>query len=203
MPAVVGDVGFGPHGRDDLDRLPQHPDAVGRRVEVVAVPLELVFVPPGTDPPDQATARHHVDVRGDLRQQRRRTVRRAPDHLPELDAARPLRDRCHRGPALEHCLVRRPRHVVEVVVHPQRVEPEVLGERRDLDRLGPLVDGIGNGAEFHLPSLGHEHTELQAAHLRMFAGSTTSRRRRPCSEFNGPLATSQSAEGLEPPTSSL
>ncbi len=157
--AVVGGVGLGPHRPHDLDGLGQHGDAVLRRQELVAVPPELVLVPPRADPPVEAAAADHVDVRGDLRQQTRVAVRRAPDHLAEPHPGRPLAEGGEGGPALEHRLVGRSGHVVEVVVDPDRVIAEPLGELGDLDRLGPLGFGAVDVDELGLPPLRHEGPE--------------------------------------------
>ena len=76
---------------------------------------------------------------------------------------RALADRRHRRPALEHRLVRRPGHVVEVVVHPDRVVAELLGAHGDLDRLVPLGRRAVDARQLHLPALRHEHAEHDVA----------------------------------------
>ena len=84
-----------------------------------------------------------------------------PDHLPEHDPAGALADRRQRGPALEHRLVGGHGHVVEVVVGPQRVESELLGEHGHLDGLGPLGLRVLDRGQLHLPTLRDEHTERE------------------------------------------
>ena len=98
----------------------------------------------------------------------------AADHLPEADAARQLADRGDRRPALEHRLVGRSGHVVEVVVDPDRVVAELLGELGDLDRLGPLRRGPVDRRQLHLPALGHERPEHDA--VSSWRGTLVARR---------------------------
>ena len=45
------------------------------------------------------------------------------------------------------------RDIMEVVVHPQRVIPQLVSQDRNLYRLIPLVGRIGNGCQLHLPTL--------------------------------------------------
>ena len=103
-------------------------------------------------PQIEPAARDHVDVRGDLREQARVAVRRAADHLAEPDAARALADRGQRRPALEHRLVRGHGHVVEVVVHPERVEAELLGEHA---RSRPPCAHLACGSSIEASSIFH------------------------------------------------
>ena len=49
MTTLVRHVGLAPHRLHDLDGLAQHPDTGLRVGELVAVPVELVFVPPRAD----------------------------------------------------------------------------------------------------------------------------------------------------------
>ena len=105
-------------------------------------------------------------VDGDLGQQPGIAVGVAPHHLAQPHARRALADGGHRRPALEHGLVRRSGHVVEVVVDPDRVVAELLGQHRDLDGLVPLGLGPVDADELHLPALGHERPEDQSvAHV--------------------------------------
>ncbi len=175
--ALVRRLLVGPHRMHDLDALAKHPDAHLRRGELEAVPAVLVLVPAGTDPPVETAAADDVDRRGDLRQHARLAIRVAADHLAEADAAGALADRRHRRPTLEHGFVRGTRHVVEVVVHPDRVVAELLGEHRDLDRLGPFRLGAVDRRELHLPALGQERPEDHVGHARTIGGGHTGKRR--------------------------
>ena len=96
-----------------------------------------------------------------LASRRRVPVRGAADHLAEHDPAGALADGGHRGPALEHRLVGRHGDVVEVVVDPERVEPELLRQHRHLDRLRPLGLRVLDRGQLHLPTLRDEHTERE------------------------------------------
>jgi hypothetical protein len=161
--ALERGLALGPHRPHDLHGLVEHPDPVLRLREVVPVRPVLLLVPAGADTPVEAPTRHHVDVGRDLREQCRAAVAVAPDHLAEPDRRGELADRSDRGPALEHRLLGGPGHVVEVVVHPERVESEPLGELGDLDGLGPLGLGAVDRDQVHLPALGHEHPEHDVA----------------------------------------
>ena len=55
-----------------------------------------------------------------------------------------------------------PRNIMEVVVHPQRVIPQLVSQDRNLYRLIPLVGRIGNGCQLHLPALWDEDTKDNA-----------------------------------------
>ena len=99
-----------------------------------------------------------------LASERRRPVEGAADHLPEPDPAGGLGQRGHGRPALEHGLIGRFRHVVEVVVDPDRVVPRRLGGQGDLLGLGPLGLGVGNADELPLPALRGEHAESNGGH---------------------------------------
>ena len=131
----------------------------GGRREVVAVGPVLVLVPAGPDPPVEPPAADDVDVGRDLGQQCRVAVRGAAHHLAEAHPAGPLAEGRQRGPALEHRLVRRDRDVVEVVVDPERVVAERLGQLRNLDGRGPLGLGALDAGQLGLPALGHERPE--------------------------------------------
>src|SRR5205807_372731 len=72
--AVEGGVLLCPHRRDHLERLAQHPEALGGVRVLVAVRLVLMLVPAGADAEDEAAATHHVDAAGHLREQGRRPV---------------------------------------------------------------------------------------------------------------------------------
>ena len=86
FPPAKDRIGIRPHALDDLDALAQHPDAVLRRRELVAVRLELLLVPAGADAEVEATAADHVEAGADLGGERRLAVAVAADHLPEPDA---------------------------------------------------------------------------------------------------------------------
>ena len=168
--ALVRRLLVGPHRVHDLDALSKHPDAHLRLGELEAVAAVLVLVPAGTDAPVETAAADDVDGRGDLRQHARLAIRVAADHLAEADATRALADRRHRRPALEHGFVGGARDVVEVVVHPDRVVAELLGEHGDLDRLRPLRLGAVDRRQLHLPALGQERPEDHVAHVRTIGG---------------------------------
>ena len=128
--------------------------------ELVAVRLELTLVPAGTDTPVEPTAGDHVDRRGDLGEQTRVRYGVQLTICPSRIARGALADRGHRRPALEHGFVRGHGHVVEVVVDPDRVVTQVLGQRRDLDGSAHLSCGSRDGRQLHLPTLGNERAEL-------------------------------------------
>src|SRR5207344_328575 len=106
--------------------LAQHADAILRPWELEAVALVLVLVPSGTDTPIEAATADHVDRRRDLGEHAGLPIAVASDHLPQPNGRGSLADRGHRRPALEHCFTGRAGHVVEVVVHPDRVIAEGL-----------------------------------------------------------------------------
>ena len=68
-----------------------------RAREREAVRLVLALVPTRADAEDQPAAGEHVDARGFLGEQARVAVRRARDHLAELDRGRVLRERGERA----------------------------------------------------------------------------------------------------------
>ena len=87
-------------------------------------------------------------------------VRRAADHLaePDRDVRWLIAAIVVQHSNIVSCAGTR--HVVEVVVDPDRVVAELLGQHRDLDRLAPTWPaGPSMRGQLHLPALRDEHSE--------------------------------------------
>ena len=115
---------------DDLQRLVEKAEPFGdrRKRRPVSERAVLVLVPAGAETEHDATAARGVDGHGHLREQPRVAVQRAGDDLAEPDARRLAGERGEARPALEH------RRIsvagLQVVVQPDRVEPEPVGRLR-------------------------------------------------------------------------
>ena len=176
--AVVCGLGLRPHRLHNFNALAQHADAILGRRKVVSIAAVLVLIPSGANPPIESSTRNDINRRRDLGQQAWRAIAVAPNHLAEAHTASALANSRHRGPALEHCFVRRHRHIVEVVVEPDRVVPEFFGQHRNLNCPIPLRLGAVDRGQFHLPALRHEHTKRDITHEPTLGAQTSQKRHR-------------------------
>ena len=101
----------------------------GREVESQALVLHVV--PGRTEAEDGAPAADDVERRDDLGQMRRVAIGHAGHHGAQADARGPGRQRAEQRVRIEHRRARAAhrRQLVEVVHHPDRVEPGVLRRR--------------------------------------------------------------------------
>ena len=116
----------------DLHALAEPREPLGHRREAVPVGAPLLLVPSAADAHLDASARDHVDRRGDLREVGGVAVAHARAHLAEAHARGGRRVRRHQRPRLVGRLGRtRHGHRVEVVVDPDRAP---TGRRRPTAR---------------------------------------------------------------------
>src|SRR5205085_4257095 len=93
----------------------------------------LELEPAGTDAEVQAPAAHVIERRGHLRGDARMAVRVAVDERADARAARRLRERGERRPALEARAVGVDEDRVEVVEVPERVVAPAVGFLPDVE----------------------------------------------------------------------
>ena len=162
--AVERDSSVAPGVAHDLDALvePAQPDACRR--EAVPVGLPLVLVPAAADTHLDPPAGDDVGGGGHLRQIDRVAIAHRRAHLAELDARRGGGVGRHQRPRLVGGLVRRHRHGVEVVVHPQRVPRAVVGVGGQLTHHRPVFFG-GNVNEIESPALRDEESKAHTLAL--------------------------------------
>ena len=135
VPSVERDAFSREQPADDLERLLEPRDAV---IERHTERVELRSVPSCPEAEDETSAADLVDRRGHLREHGRLVEAGARDQRPQSDALGHRRETGQQGPgfpgsALGPTVVA----VQEVVTHPHRVEPDVLGRASHGDVLGP------------------------------------------------------------------
>ena len=160
---------FGAHQRDeDLDRLLEAVDALGRRRQVDAVAAVLVGVPAGAQAEDQPAATHVVDRHGLLGEDRGMPERVARDENPEPDPLRGRGDGGQQGPGLVHRPVGRACGRGQVVDQPGVVEAERLGLLEAREGLVPRPSGLAQeepesdrqrGWRLHVPMMAQRARE--------------------------------------------
>jgi hypothetical protein len=127
----------------DPERLLEHLEALAEWREREPQAPRLILVPGRPDPEPGPPARQDVERRRRLHPQARQPVVDAADHQTEPRPFRLRRQEAERRPALEHRILGRPNatDLEEVIHHPDRVEPDLVGlvgdptERR--------ADGLG------------------------------------------------------------
>ena len=168
---LEGELLLGEHPAADLHRLLEAPEALAGRRELEAVAVVLVLVPRRPDAQDGSARRHDVQRGDDLGEQRGVPVRHPGDHGSQGDPGGPSGDPPEQRVGLQHRLGP-PAHVgdlVEVVHHPDRIEPRLLGSHCDLgDALEQILigdAGVGEAGDLEAESehLSHAITSLSNA----------------------------------------
>ena len=110
---------LGPEAFADLDGVDHLLDARAGVRKLVPVGLVLVLLPARPDPELDATARHLVDARDRLREERRVAVLRRGHEASQPDRLRLARQRGEQRPCLEAVAVREALAAEEVIADPE------------------------------------------------------------------------------------
>ena len=138
--AGEGGAVIGPELMGDLEGLLEPREALAAFRPRDAEPDGLVLVPAGADPEGQAPAREDVDGGRGLHEQSGRAEHGAPDEGAEPDPRRDAGKEPEGRVGLEHRLLRSAPSGVggeleEMVHHPERLEPGLLGGLGDVDEV--------------------------------------------------------------------
>jgi hypothetical protein len=138
-----------PHLVGDLQGFLQLLETLGGGGEGYAQAAALLLVPAGADAQRGAAAGQHVQGGDDLEQQSRMPVVHPGDLRAEPDFRGDAGQEGERRVTLQHLVLRRADvlDLEEVVHHPQRVEPRVVGGLRHCGELRAEMGGSGRPTE--------------------------------------------------------